>query len=141
MSRITKMGVEKIQKDRISILFDTSMKLNAYIILKGAHTLISHPGDRIFINMSGNPGMATAGSGDVLAGTVAAMFGLGLSIEDSIRMGVFVHGFSGDLAARDIGEDGITANDIMNYLPGAIRNIRINIEDIAKNTYKGIYIV
>ncbi len=141
MSRITKMGVDKIQKDRISILFDTSMKLNAYIILKGAHTLISYPGDRIFINMSGNPGMATAGSGDVLAGTVAAMFGLGLSIKDSIRMGVFVHGFSGDLAARDIGEDGITANDIMNYLPGAIRNIRVNIEDIAKNIYEGIYIV
>jgi len=141
MSRITKMDVEKIKKDRIPILFDTSMELNAYIILKGAHTLISHPEKHIFINMSGNPGMATAGCGDVLAGTVAAMFGLGLSTEDSIRMGVFIHGLSGDLAMRDIGEDGITANDIMNYLPEAIRHLRMNFEDIAENVYESIYIV
>ena len=141
MSRITKMDVDKIKNDRISVLFDTSMELNAYIILKGAHTLISHPEEHIFINMSGNPGMATAGSGDVLAGTVAAMFGLGLSTEDSIRMGVFIHGLSGDLAMRDIGEDGITANDIMNYLPEAIRHLRMNFEDIAENIYESIYIV
>lgn len=141
MARITKMDVERIKRDRIPVLFDTSLKLNAFIILKGAHTLISCPDESIFINMSGNPGMATAGSGDVLAGTIAAMFGLGLSIEESLRMGVFIHGLSGDISMVKIGEDGITAHDIMNYLPEAIKNLRVSFEDISKNIYESIYIV
>ncbi|MBE9575042.1 MAG: NAD(P)H-hydrate dehydratase [Proteobacteria bacterium] len=139
MSRIIKTDIEKIQKNRIPLLFKACKELGAFIILKGAHTLIGYPDEQVFINMSGNPGMATAGSGDVLVGTIAAMFGLGLSIEDSTRMGVFIHGLAGDLAMRDIGADGIIAGDIMNYLPEAIRYCRENFEDISRNTYESIY--
>jgi len=119
----------------------TCKELNAILILKGAHTLIGYPDERIFINMSGNPGMATAGSGDVLVGSIAAMFGLGFAIEESNRMGVFIHGLAGDIAMRDIGENGITAGDIMNYLPEAVRYCQENFEDIMKNNYESIYIV
>jgi hydroxyethylthiazole kinase-like uncharacterized protein yjeF len=141
MSRIIKTDIAEINKNKVPLLTKACQELNAVIILKGAHTLIGFPDERIYINMSGNPGMATAGSGDVLAGTIAAMFGLRFSLEQSTRMGVFIHGLAGDLAMRDIGEDGIVAGDIMNYLPEAVRYCREQHEEISKNLYESIYMV
>ena len=141
MSRITRTDIGEIKKNKVPILCKTCKELNATLILKGAHTLICYPDEHIFINMSGNPGMATAGSGDVLVGTIAAMFGIGFSIQESTRMGVFIHGLAGDLAMRDIGEDGIIAGDIMNYLPEAVRYCQKHFEDIITNIYESIYII
>lgn len=141
MSRIVNLSVKDVDAKKIDLLENTARDLNSIIILKGAHSLIGYPDGRIFINMSGNSGMATAGSGDVLTGTIAAMFGLGLPLKEAVRTGVFIHGLSGDLAAIDKGEDGITAQDILNYLPFALKTEREGLNETMKERYIGARII
>jgi len=141
MSRITNKSVSDIDVNKIDILQGTARELNAIIVLKGAHSLIGYADESVFINMSGNSGMATAGSGDVLTGTIAAMFGRGLSVQDAVRKGVFIHGFSGDLAAEDKGEDGITAQDILDYLHLAVKMDREGLDSTYQDRYSGARIV
>jgi hydroxyethylthiazole kinase-like uncharacterized protein yjeF len=141
MSRLSKMEVDEVNKDKINVLQKTASELNAVIVLKGAHSLIGYPDETVYINTSGNPGMATAGSGDALTGAIAAIYGLGLPLRDAVRMGVFMHGLSGDLAAKEKGEDGITAQDILDYLPNALRCYRENFQQLSENFYGSIYTV
>jgi NAD(P)H-hydrate epimerase len=140
MSRIAGKSPEEIENDPIGILRETAAGLDSIIVLKGAHSLVGFPDGRVWINMSGNSGMATAGSGDVLTGAIGAMFGLGLPLQEAVRAGVFVHGLAGDLAAAAKGEDGITARDIMESLPRAVAMVRAaDLGEIAEK--KGLYII
>jgi NAD(P)H-hydrate epimerase len=141
MARIVGKNIEDISKNKVDVLQNTAQKLNATIVLKGAHSLIGYPDKSVFINLSGNPGMATAGSGDILTGAIAAMFGLGFSINDAVRMGVFLHGFAGDLAAKEKGEDGLIASDIMNQLPVSLKTYREEFNSIIEDYYHSINII
>ncbi len=132
MSRIAAVPIDEVKEDPIGTLQRTARDLGSVVVLKGAHSLIGFADQRVFINTSGNSGMASAGSGDVLAGTIAAMYGLEMSIEDAVKTGVFMHGFAGDLAARDKGEDGITARDILEHLPVATKRYREDYEGEAR---------
>ncbi len=136
MARLTGKPLAYIAGNRIPVLQDGARASGALVVLKGAHSLIGAPDGRVFINLSGNPGMATPGAGDVLTGAVAAMFGLGFSLEEAVRKGVFVHGLAGDLAAADQGEDGITAQDILDYLPRALKQDREGIAESLKGRYE-----
>ncbi len=141
MARIVERNIEDISNNKNIILQNAARELNAMIVLKGAHSLIGYPDKRVFINLSGNPGMATAGSGDVLTGTIAAMFGLRFSIGEAVRMGVFLHGFAGDLAAKDKGVDGIIASDIMDQLPASLKAYREEFNSITEDYYHNIYLI
>jgi NAD(P)H-hydrate epimerase len=90
------------------------------VILKGHRTIVTD-GERVSFNQTGNPGMATGGSGDSLTGILVALLGQGLSPWDAARLGVHVHGLAGDLAAEDLGEVSMIASDIVDYLPRAFR--------------------
>ena len=88
-------------------------------MLKGHRTVVAHPGGRAAVNASGNPGMATAGSGDVLTGMLGAWLARGLAPFDAARLAVFAHGLAGDMAAERLGEDAMIAGDLLDELPGA----------------------
>jgi hydroxyethylthiazole kinase-like uncharacterized protein yjeF len=131
MARLSGKSVTEISGNKIAILRETAASLKATIVLKGAHSLIGTPSGKVFINLSGNAGMATAGSGDVLAGCIAAMYGMGLKPDEAARKGVFLHGNAGDLAAAKKGTDGITAKDIMECLTQALKDDRAGLVDAA----------
>jgi NAD(P)H-hydrate epimerase len=141
MSRITGIKTSEIRKDRIGIVQRTTKDLNAIIVLKEGISFIGYPDGRVYINMTGNSGMSTAGSGDVLTGSIAAMYGLGLPIEEAVKAGVFIHGLAGDMAAEVIGQDGMTAQDVLNFMPAAVRYYRTHYEEIRRTLYGKITVV
>ena len=124
MGQLLHRSVADILNDPAGAVRTACERFGAAAALKGARTMIGGGSKCIAINITGNSGMGTAGSGDVLAGTVPAMYCLGLDPEAALRAGVFVHGLAGDLAAEDLSEDGMTAADIMRHLPQAMKQVR-----------------
>jgi len=116
--------VAHVQEDPIGAVQHAARDLGAVVILKDGCTIIGRSDGAVRINTSGSSVMATAGSGDVLTGTIAAMFGLGLDLERAVDAGVFLHGLAGDLAAAEVGKDGVTAPAILDCLPGAMAAYR-----------------
>lgn len=123
MSRLCGLSIAEIETDRISVARDFAAKYNVYLVLKGARTIISTPEGEIAINGSGNPGMASGGMGDVLTGILASLLGQGYHAAQACKMGVFLHGNAADLVAGDMGEIGITAGDVQERLPRAMKKL------------------
>ncbi len=119
-ARLTGSEIDAIAADPLVAASDFATALGVILVLKGAPTVIALPDGRTVVNPSGNPGMATAGSGDVLAGAIAGFTAQGLGGADAACIGVYFHGKAGDLARDELGEWGLLAGDIARALPRAI---------------------
>ena len=93
------------------------------MVLKGHRTLVASPEGRVAVNASGNPGMATAGTGDVLTGMIGALLARRLRAWDAARLAAFAHGAAGDRAAAEIGQDGMIASDLLERVPAALARL------------------
>jgi NAD(P)H-hydrate epimerase len=122
-SRLTGISPGEIEKNRIELARVFAQKNNVVIVLKGAPTIVVDPKGKVFVNSTGNPGMATAGSGDVLAGIIAALLGQGNGPLHAAINGVFVHGYAGDIVRGKIGEMGMLASDILREIPAALKEL------------------
>ncbi|HOI31427.1 MAG: NAD(P)H-hydrate dehydratase [Bacteroidales bacterium] len=110
--------------ERLELQRELSVRFGLILILKGAFTCVSLPDGKCFFNPTGNPGMATAGSGDVLTGIISGLLAQGYSPAKASLLGVYLHGLAGDLAAEQLGMESMLASDIISHLPKAIARIR-----------------
>lgn len=123
MARLIKKDADYFRENIIDKAAEFACKYNVYLVLKGARTIVACPDGYNYINTTGNPGMATAGSGDVLTGVIAAFIGQKIEITEALRAAVYIHGLAGDIGSRLIGEYSLIAGDIVKYLPEAFKTI------------------
>ncbi|MBP3359467.1 MAG: NAD(P)H-hydrate dehydratase [Clostridia bacterium] len=125
MSRLCGESLSDITDNRIQVSNSFAQEYGVTLILKGHHTIVTAADGTQYINITGNPGLATGGSGDVLAGITAALAARGICEDIAAAAAVYIHGKSGDLAADSLGPDSMTATDIIRFLPQTIKNMRM----------------
>ena len=123
MARLLNVDTGKIQQERINSARNFAVDFNVHVVLKGARTVIAHPDGRIFINPTGNAGMASGGMGDVLTGIIAGQIAQGFSPEFAAHVGVYLHGAAADSLAQSIGPYGYLAGEVMGAIPGEIKKL------------------
>jgi NAD(P)H-hydrate epimerase len=115
-----------VQKDRCAAAYEAAMKYDAVVVLKGASSLVADPAGRLYINSTGSPALATAGSGDVLAGVLAACIARGMPVCEAAVLAVYLHGRAGDMMAEAYGARGGLAGDIAENLPRAMKELAMD---------------
>lgn len=122
-ARLTGFDVSGIQKNRFEVASDFAKKWKVYIVLKGHRTVIASPNGDVYVNLTGNPGMAKGGSGDVLTGIIGGLLATGVSPLDAARLGVYLHGLAGDIAIETRTEIGLSAGDLIEALQYAFETL------------------
>lgn len=122
-SRLLKLDTVKIKKRRKELAKQFAFRYNLALVLKGSRTLVSD-GKQVYENRTGNPGMATAGSGDVLSGIISGLMAQGVSCFTAAKFGVYLHGLAGDCAAKAKTQICLCASDLINYLPPALKKLK-----------------
>jgi len=123
MGRLCDLSAAAIQMDRIKHARNLATQLGVHVVLKGAHTVMAHPDGSVFVNPSGNSGMASGGMGDVLTGAIAGFITQGYAPKEAIHLGVYLHGAAADYLRQHKGPFGYLATEVMNQLPDQIRNL------------------
>ncbi len=121
ISRLTGRSTDQIQNDRLGIAAAKAAQWGVVVVLKGAGTVVASPDNTLFINNTGNPGMAAGGSGDVLTGIISGFMAQGMPALHAAAAGVYLHGHAGDAAARDKGMAGLLAGDLLEQLPAVLK--------------------
>ena len=122
MARLAGLSGDEVQQSRKPLALRFARENRVVLVLKGHRSVVTD-GRRVFVNPTGNPGMATGGTGDVLTGTIAALIGQRLGPFEAAVLGVYAHGLAGDLAAKEFGEVGLIAADVLDYLPHAFQKL------------------
>jgi NAD(P)H-hydrate epimerase len=128
-ARLVNKSITEIQENRIDNAREFAKKYKVNLVLKGVSSLIADKNGNIYINKTGNEGMATAGSGDVLTGIISSLIGQGLAPFKSAVLGVYLHGLAGDQAKSTIGSYSVIAGDIIENIPPAISKIKRGCND------------
>ncbi len=125
MARLLERSKEKVQADRIGIAQEVAEETGATVVLKGARTIISDSEGSVYVNPTGNPGMASGGMGDILTGMIASFVGQGLTEIQATQAAVYLHGLAADIARESKGELALIASDLLDSLPQAIKKLKI----------------
>ena len=123
MGRLLGKPISEVQGDRLNVTSNAAQEWRVVTLLKGARTLIGIPGGELYINPTGNPGMASGGSGDILTGVLAGLMAQGLAPGQAAAAAAFLHGSAGDLAAKRLGQHSVLAGDILSHLPEAMQKL------------------
>lgn len=124
LSRLLGRETSEWMRDRIAVAADAAARSRCVVVLKGHKSLVAEPGGRIAVNPTGNPGMATGGMGDVLSGVITAFLGQGFDVFEASRAAVYLHGLAGDLLEEAQGDIGMTAIEVGDLIPMALRKVR-----------------
>ena len=124
MARMLGARVDDVQRDRIETAREFATRYRVYVVLKGARSVIGTPDGRVFVNPSGNPGMASGGTGDVLTGMLGAFLARGMEPGAALQSSVYLHGSAGDIAAERVGEEALIARDVVAAIPEAFKRLR-----------------
>jgi NAD(P)H-hydrate epimerase len=126
LARLLGRSTKEINEHRIEAAREAARVCKCVVVLKGHHTLVADPEGHVNVNPTGNPGMASGGMGDVLAGMTAALLGRGIDPFDAACTAVYLHGFAGDLLAEEMGDTGLAAMDLAERIPAAIQKLRVS---------------
>ena len=121
MAKLIRSTPKDVQEDRISISRNFAQSHHVHLVLKGHRSLIATPKGEVFINPTGNPGMASGGTGDVLTGMIGGLICQGFDILPSLQMAVYLHGLAGDEMAQELGEKSLIARDIIEKIPALLQ--------------------
>lgn len=125
MARLMGITTREVQLNRVKHAEKFAVSHKCYVVLKGARSVIATPDGYVFINPTGNPGMSSGGTGDVLTGVISGLISQKYSPLEACLLGTFIHGLSGDIAVKETGPSGITATDVANLIPKALKQVQV----------------